>query len=138
MKRFITNPRRYHGAILSDLTFLHGLSHNRTFSAPPREDHDLTDKLLAELPAILNWAIEGWQRLQERGRFVQPQSSAESIQAQEDLSSPSCAFIRDRCTVAPSLEVGTKDLFNDIARPVIGECRGGEMYSSGPNRDHHA
>ena len=77
-----------------------------------REDHDLTGTLLAELSGILNWAIDGWQRLQERGRFVQPQSSVDAIQTLEDLSSPIGAFIRDRCEVAPGLEVETKQLFD--------------------------
>jgi len=35
-----------------------------------REDIALTDKLLAERPGILLWAIEGWRRLRERGRFI--------------------------------------------------------------------
>ena len=38
-----------------------------------REDHDLTTKLRGELPGILLWAIAGWQRLRERGRFEQPE-----------------------------------------------------------------
>lgn len=33
----------------------------------------LFDELLAELPGILNWAIEGRQRLMERGRFLESQ-----------------------------------------------------------------
>src|SRR5262249_23248106 len=33
------------------------------------EDHTLTDRLLTELPGILLWAIEGWKRLRDRGRF---------------------------------------------------------------------
>ena len=33
------------------------------------EDATLTNKLLEELPGILNWAIEGRNRLQSRGRF---------------------------------------------------------------------
>ena len=37
-----------------------------------REDHELIDKLLAELPGILVWAIEGWYRLHQRRRFLQP------------------------------------------------------------------
>jgi putative DNA primase/helicase len=32
-----------------------------------KEDTGLTQRLLAELPGILNWAIEGWHRLRERG-----------------------------------------------------------------------
>ena len=31
MKRFMTNPHQYHGAILSDLTFLHSLDPKETF-----------------------------------------------------------------------------------------------------------
>jgi putative DNA primase/helicase len=69
------------------------------------EDHGLTGRLLSELPGILNWAIEGWRRLQERGYFRQPASSAEAIQELEDLSSPVGAFLRERCETGPGLEV---------------------------------
>jgi len=31
-----------------------------------REDHTLAGRLLPELPGILNWSIEGWERLQAR------------------------------------------------------------------------
>ena len=40
-----------------------------------KEDRRLTAKLVAELPGILRWAIEGWQRLRKRGHFRQPRSS---------------------------------------------------------------
>jgi len=39
-----------------------------------REDITLTDKLLKELPGILNWAIQGWQRLHSRGTFEAPEN----------------------------------------------------------------
>jgi putative DNA primase/helicase len=39
-----------------------------------KEDITLTDKLLKELPGILNWAIEGWKRLHSRGRFEVPEN----------------------------------------------------------------
>ena len=42
-----------------------------------KEDTGLTGRLLKELPGILLWAIGGWQRLQQRGRFVQPESAAQ-------------------------------------------------------------
>lgn len=45
-----------------------------------REDHGLEQKLLAELPAILKWSLEGLDRLTARGRFVQPQSAAAAVQ----------------------------------------------------------
>jgi len=77
-----------------------------------REDPDLTEKLLPDLPGILNWAITGWRRLTERGRFVQPASSAEAIRELEDLGSPLAAFIRDRCLVGTAHEVVVAHLFN--------------------------
>jgi putative DNA primase/helicase len=43
-----------------------------------REDIRLTNRLLEELPGILNWALEGWKRLQERGRFEDTVVSAEA------------------------------------------------------------
>jgi len=77
-----------------------------------REDHSLTDRLLGELSGILNWAIEGWQRLQDCGRFQQPASSAEAIEELADLGSPIGAFLRERCTVAPGQCVQAQTLFD--------------------------
>jgi len=34
------------------------------------QNPNLTDELIEELPGILNWAIEGYQRLMEQGRFT--------------------------------------------------------------------
>ena len=77
-----------------------------------REDQNLTDRLLTELPSILNWSIEGWERLRDRGHFVQPRSSADAIAALEDLSSPVGAFIRERCEVAVGAEIEPAHLFD--------------------------
>jgi putative DNA primase/helicase len=76
-----------------------------------REDVHLTDKLLAELPAILLWAIDGWKRLRERGHFVQPKSGKTLLSDLEDLSSPISAFIRECCETGPGYEVPVQDLF---------------------------
>ncbi len=67
-----------------------------------REDRGLTERLLAELPGILNWAIEGWHRLDKRGHFVHPASVEEAIRELEDLASPAGAFVRERIDVGPS------------------------------------
>ena len=77
-----------------------------------REDHALTEKLLAELPGILRWSLEGLQRLRERGHFVQPRSSREAIRQLEDLGSPVGAFVRERCVVKPGLSVTPGELFD--------------------------
>jgi len=75
------------------------------------EDHDLTDRLLSELPGILNWAIAGWHRLRERGRFVLPTSVEDAMRELEDLSSPVNAFVRDCCVIEPGLRVAVDDLY---------------------------
>ena len=77
-----------------------------------QEDHGLTERLLLELPGILNWAIDGWHRLQKRGHFRQPKSSADAIQELEDLSSPIGAFLRDRCVIGSGFGVNSALLFN--------------------------
>ncbi len=76
-----------------------------------REDHELTDRLLGELPGILNWSIAGWRRLNERGHFVQPASSMEALQELEDLTSPIRAFVRERCEVGPGRQVEVDALY---------------------------
>jgi len=76
-----------------------------------QEDIGLTDRLLRELPGILLWALEGWLRLRQRGRFVQPSSMEDAIRNMEDLSSPVGAFVRERCDVGASLRVWVDDLY---------------------------
>jgi putative DNA primase/helicase len=75
------------------------------------EDAGLTERLLAELPGILLWAIEGWRRLRERGRFVQPESGLQLVESMEDLASPIGEFVRERCEVGAGHEAPVKDLF---------------------------
>ncbi len=76
-----------------------------------REDTALTAKLLTELPGVLNWAIEGWRQLRERGHFVQPSSVEDALRDIEDLSSPVGAFVRARCEVGSGLRVRLDDLY---------------------------
>jgi putative DNA primase/helicase len=63
------------------------------------EDTTLTRKLLAELPSILQWAIDGRDRLVKRGHFVQPASAKQAADELADLGSPIGAFLRDCCIV---------------------------------------
>jgi putative DNA primase/helicase len=66
-----------------------------------KEDPSLTGKLLTELSGIMNWAIEGYRRLRNRGYFVQPTSSLQAVEDIEVLASPVKAWVRDRCHVGP-------------------------------------
>jgi putative DNA primase/helicase len=77
-----------------------------------REDRGLERWLLAELPGILLWAIAGWRRLHERGRFVQPESGRRAVRTMEELSSPIRAFVRDCCEVGPDYRIARSDLYH--------------------------
>jgi len=76
-----------------------------------REDVDLSHKLLQYLPGILNWAIAGWRRLNDRGRFVQPASTSDAVREMEELASPVLAFVRDQCVVGPDERASLDDLY---------------------------
>lgn len=75
------------------------------------EDVTLSDQLVAELPGILHWAIEGWKRLKARGRFVQPGSAEDAIRDLEDLASPVSAFVREQCEIGPGRRAWIDDIY---------------------------
>ncbi len=81
-----------------------------------KEDPYLTDKLLKELPGILNWALRGLERVRKRGHFRIPKSSADAIAALEDLGSPISAFVRERCEVRVAQRVSVARLFAEWVR----------------------
>lgn len=66
-----------------------------------REDRTLTSKLLAELPGIFNWALEGRARLYARGHFVQPAAGVEMVEEMQDLNSPMSEFLERCCERSP-------------------------------------
>lgn len=70
-----------------------------------REDSTLTDRLTAEMPGILNWALDGLARLQHTGRITEPASSREAVTTMQDTASPTSAFVRERCTTGPACSV---------------------------------
>ncbi|MEO8271809.1 MAG: phage/plasmid primase, P4 family, partial [Aureliella sp.] len=76
-----------------------------------KEDIGMTDRLLSELPGILNWAVEGWHRLRARGYFLMPLAVEEMVQEIQDLASPVGAFVRDCCDIGPSYRVTIEDLY---------------------------
>jgi putative DNA primase/helicase len=76
-----------------------------------REDVGLTDKLLDELPGILNWALAGLERLNGRGRFTEPESGQAEAEAVRRLSDPIGAFIEDWCHLGPEWDITLDTLF---------------------------
>ncbi|MEU0991052.1 phage/plasmid primase, P4 family [Streptomyces sp. NPDC005953] len=70
-----------------------------------KEDTSLTDKLAAEMPGIINWALDGLERLQRTGRITEPESSREAVITMQDTASPTSAFVRERCVTGPTCSV---------------------------------
>ena len=75
------------------------------------EDSELFERLLKEMPGILNWSIEGYRRLYERKRFVQPASSDDIVSDMGAMSSPVKAFVEDRCVIGPTHFAPKEHLF---------------------------
>ena len=94
-----------------------------------REDQGLTDKLLKELPGVLNWALAGWAALKRKGHFIQPASAKQALEQLEDLSSPIGAFVRERCETGAAFSVSTSDVFNAWVEWCAGQRRPGRRHA---------
>lgn len=70
-----------------------------------REDHQLLDKLTDELPGIALWAMEGYQRLRERGRFDEPESSEQARKDWYETGNPLAEFVKDYCLLGPDEKI---------------------------------
>ncbi len=66
-----------------------------------REDPTLGDQLAAELPQILKWAIDGFDRLNARRRFIQPKGGRAQLDALTALNSPITTFVGTFCDLGP-------------------------------------
>jgi len=75
-----------------------------------REDRNLEAKLLGELPGILNWALEGLDRI-IRQPFTISKASDEAIRDLQDLVSPTSAFVRDLCVRGGEHDIEIKELY---------------------------
>lgn len=76
-----------------------------------REDVSLTDKLMGELPGILNWALDGLARLDGRGRFTEPESGLAEKESTRRLSDPIGAFLDDWCEIGADQSITLDHLY---------------------------
>ena len=75
------------------------------------EDHHLTERLIAEAPGVILWALHGLRDLYQDGHFAESDAVAATMVELEDLSSPVRAFARDCLEVAPGPRTLVSDLF---------------------------
>jgi putative DNA primase/helicase len=78
-----------------------------------REDVELSDRLIKELAGIFNWAIAGQKRRIERvgERFVQPQSSMDTLDLMTELSNPMNSFMDEALEFHPMADVDKDAVF---------------------------
>lgn len=62
-----------------------------------QEDHGLEARLMAELPAILRWALDGRDRLMRRGYFIQPESGKDDLDDMQAMGNPVGQFVEACC-----------------------------------------
>jgi putative DNA primase/helicase len=76
-----------------------------------REDLELERDLEPELPGILNWALDGLERLAQAGRFTRPPNVDDTVRTLQDLASPVNAFVRDCCVQGSDEQVAVDELY---------------------------
>ena len=64
-----------------------------------KENTKLSSQLEPELPGIAKWCVEGYKRLMERGKFLEPESSNDARQEWYEENNPLAQFVEDRCVV---------------------------------------
>ena len=101
-------PRLYDtsGALASRFVIL---TLSRSFLG--EEDTTLEAKLLAELPGIFRWALEGRADLHERGRFVQPLASEVAVAHLRAISNPLGVFLEECCEMGPGGQCDVGSLY---------------------------
>lgn len=80
-----------------------------------REDPTLLERLSGELPGILNWALDGLDRLNTNRRFTVNETTPEIVGAQQDRSSPQKGFVEEMCVTGDDKWV-SKDRLREMWR----------------------
>ena len=86
-----------------------------------RENENLLEELLIELPGILNWAIEGWRRLRARGKFSLPPASQEALERMKKKAAPILNFVEEECEIGPELSWARDGCYQQY----VGYCEDG-------------
>ena len=98
---------------LSPRALLYPLNQLRTKAQKP--DFNLPEKLKAELPGILNWAIEGCINWQDQG-LNPPQVVQKATQTYRQEMDTLADFLAECCIAAPGTSVLASDLYKAYTR----------------------
>ncbi len=81
-----------------------------------REDLGLENRLMAELPGILNWSLEGLDRLTKRGYIAEPPESAQMRTQSKEIGSNIIAFVNTGCSKGEGLYTEPDDMYDAFKR----------------------
>jgi putative DNA primase/helicase len=84
-----------------------------------KRDPMLVDRLQAELPGILNWALEGLRRLRQQGQFTVSAVNREALDQYRQESNPVRMFLEDHTTE----EAGARHPCANLYAQYAGWCR---------------
>ena len=83
----------------------------RVVIALDQEDRLLSDKLMAELPGIFNWAVEGLRRLLDQELFTDAALCRQALNEHQLDSNPARTFLLEQVIRAPGAFVTTEALY---------------------------
>lgn len=86
------------------------LTFNRTFTSRD-SDKNLIKKLRAELPGILNFALEGLRRLYRVGNFTEVACSVSAKRHWERTADQIATFVDEECELHPGWKAKTDDVY---------------------------
>jgi putative DNA primase/helicase len=108
-----------------------------------REDRSLLEKLKAEAPGILNWAIEGALMWQEEGLRM-PEKIRQATEEYQAESNVAMEFVRACCVMDPAAKVSNPDLhpaYKEWAttngKTLLGESWFGRMLKGIPGIEQY-
>ena len=69
-----------------------------------------------QMPGILNWALEGLERLFENGKFTEPEACKNALSEYRLESNPSEVFLRENYTEDENCETPASEIFEDYEK----------------------
>lgn len=88
------------------------LPFNRTFT-PDKQDKDLSKKLTAEFQGILNWAVVGLKRLNDKDfRFTTSKAMIKAKESYFGVGNPVERFVQEKIIKQPNNRIASNDLLN--------------------------
>lgn len=95
-----------------------------------QRDPEIKEAIKLEGAGILNWALDGLERLRERGRFEIPASMQVAVDRWRESNDTAAMFIEEICETGPNLRESAGELYAAYAK----WCKNNGYKAKGRNR----